>query len=180
VTPAEVLAAAADKLDVLASKASPGPWFFNSYSYVGSAPKTPAYNDWEPGPDHTLERTGKCEPCGDWREAAACHSWPRGHGCQYFDQDYDMDPEVVSVRSHHGDTAVRSRAADAEYIAAMNPLVGKALVSMLRAWSGAYSRETRHFHEMWNEAQRERMIGDKFPGFTETLALARLIIGGES
>jgi hypothetical protein len=33
---------------------------------------------------------------------------------------------------------------------------------------------------MWNEAARERMIGDKFPGFTEAVALARLIIGGES
>lgn len=69
---------------------------------------------------------------------------------------------------------------DISYIEAMNPLVGKALAGMLRTFGSEYVRETRHFHAMWNEAQRERMIGDKFPGFTEALALARLIIGGES
>jgi hypothetical protein len=162
VTPAEVLAAAADKLDALLVETSPGPWFCNGYSYVGSAPKGAAYDAWDPGGDHSLERTGLCGSCGDWREAAACHNWPRGHGCRYFDQDYDMDPEVVSVRSHHGDTAVRSRLADAEYIAAMNPLVGKALAKLLRV-----------------EAELATASG---PGWAvdESVALARLIVGGES
>lgn len=131
-TPHEELLAAADKLDTIIAGASPGPWCYNGYSYIFSAPKSAPYDAWEPGSDHTLERTGKCEPCGEWREPSACHNWPRGHGCQHFDQDYDTDPEVTHVRSHHGDTAVRSRMADAEYIEAMNPLVGAQLAALMR------------------------------------------------
>lgn len=145
--PAEELTAAADKLEAIIAEASPGPWGYNSYSWVGSAPKMLAYEHWEYGEGHTLERAGKCEPCGDWRDPIDClpnWTWPRGHGCKLFDVDYDMDPEVISVRSHHGDTAIRSRKADAEYIEAMNPLVGKALADWLREQSSAAAVRDGH------------------------------------
>lgn len=133
-SPAERLLAAADLLDKRANEASPGPWYYNGYSYVGSGPKSAPYNDWDFG-DHTLEREGLCEECGQWREPIGClptWTWPRGHGCKLFDTDYDMDSEVVHVRSHHGDTAVRQRAADAEWIATMHPEVGKLLAATMR------------------------------------------------
>lgn len=125
-TPADVLAAAADKLDARLKHTTPGPW-----EVFGDG-------------DRRLTIVGGAD---------------REYGVV---EDYELNPD------------------DAHYLAVMNPIAGKALVPVLRAFSEAYVRETRHFHEMWNEAARERMIGDKFPGFTETLALARLIIGGET
>lgn len=56
----------------------------------------------------------------------------------------------------------------------------EATAKVLRSLAAEYMRETRHFHAMWNDAARERMVGDKWPGFREALALARLINGSES
>jgi hypothetical protein len=179
--------AAADLLDKRASEASPGPWFYNGYSYVGSGPKSAAYNDWEFG-DHTLEREGLCELCGQWREPIAClpdWKWPRGHGCKLFDVDYDMDSEVVTVRSHHGDTAVRQRAADAEWIATMHPEVGKTLAKVLRERGlyaqGSVGNDTDpNYHE-----DCDGVIGDpeepyRCKCFDDLLSLADALLAGEA
>jgi hypothetical protein len=176
VTPAERLLAAADLLDKRASEATEGPWFYNSYSMVFSSPKMPPYDSWHPEDEgHTLERAGKCEPCGEWREPlcypdGSVHwTWPRGHGCKHFEQDYDMSPEVAGVPSHHGDTAVRSRKADAEYIATMHPEVGKAQAAMLRVLGSVDHPEVR----MGVSVHTQKV-------FDAALALADLLLAGGS
>lgn len=67
-----------------------------------------------------------------------------------------------------------------QYIAAMNPLVGKALAANLRSYQVAVERHWRVFHEMWKTEQRIRMMDDQMPGLVQALDLARLINGGES
>jgi hypothetical protein len=110
-TPAEELAAAADKLDALASGATQGPQFADEVM-------------------------------------------------------------LASIRGTHEE--------DAAYIAAMNPLVGKALAVLLRAFAGAVAREYLVFHEMWNDEQRLRSMATHMDGLHEALDLARLINGSES
>lgn len=176
-TPAEELTKAADKLDAIIAGASPGPWYYNSYSFIGSVPKSQAYHEWHPEDEgHTLERDGDCEPCGKWREPIAClpnWKWPRGHGCRHFEQDYDMDPEVAKVPSHHGDTAVRSRKADAEYIEATNPLVGAQLAALMRVSAEALETVS---------ADEQTSVACDIDGYVPhpLLAIARLINGGGS
>lgn len=100
--------------------ATPGPWFHNGYSWIGSEPLIKTYDAWiDPlvDADHTLDRTGDCRPCGKWRDPATCHNWPAGHGCRHHSEDYDRDPVVAHVPSHHGDTAIGRHAADMEFIA---------------------------------------------------------------
>lgn len=70
--------------------------------------------------------------------------------------------------------------ADAAYVAAMNPLIGKALADMLRRFAEAVERKWRVFHEMWKTEQRVRMCADEMPGLHEALAIARLINGSGS
>lgn len=129
-TPTEVLAAAADKLDALIAEAAP---------------------DWHLSESNHL--------------ALSLIEMPYMNGM---------------LKGQPGYTVSGPNDATTQYIAAMNPLVGKALAGMLRTFGSEYVRETRHFHEMWNEDARVRMIGDRFPGFTEALSLARLILGDES
>ena len=130
-TPGELLAAAADRLDALVANASDGPWEVGSH-YDMLYPDRPSW---------FLDGVER------WRGMT----------------------NNVNVGEDEG---------TARYIAAMNPLVGKALATMLRTFANEYVRETRHFHEMWNEAARVRMIGDRFPGFAQALELARIIVGG--
>ena len=88
--------------------ATPGPWFFNGYSGIGCADN--GYDAWldeRIDEGHTLYRrinAEPCEPCGT-------------PDCGYYDEDYDREPFVAHVSAHHGDTAVRRRALDAEAIA---------------------------------------------------------------
>jgi len=121
VTPAEVLAAAADKLEALASKVPAGPW--------GAE-------------ERSVEALGG--------ESA----WQR---------------DVVFVGGDGEGGASTPRVA--EYIAAMNPLVGKALAEVLRREANALKRsaQTPGFDGV------TLMLPDDV-----LLALARLIIGGES
>lgn len=105
-----------------ADAASDGPWFYNGYSAVFSSPKTRPYDAWfDTIPEgHTVERYGDCPVCGEW-QVYPCGVAPSpgvGHGCKFFTEDYRRDPLVAKVPSHHGDTAVEKRAADAEFIAA--------------------------------------------------------------
>lgn len=106
-TPAEVLTAAADKLEARLKHATPGPW-----EVFGDG-------------GHRLTIVGGAD---------------REYGVV---EDYELNPD------------------DAHYLAAMNPLVGKALAEWLRTAARNAS---------------EHMLGwDR-----EAVVLARLIIGGES
>lgn len=102
----------------LAQAATPGPWFYNSYGAVFSGPLAQGYDAWA-GPlfdaGHTLERSGECVACGDRKDE------PYGHGCRHFTEDYDRDPLVAGVPAHHGDTAIRRRQKDAQFIEAEDP-----------------------------------------------------------
>lgn len=108
----------------LAQAATPGPWEDNTYSTI-IGPGGQRHHDWsEPlfAADHTLERYGGCEPCGDWKPGWLRGSSPGlGHGCRHFDEDYELDPLVAGVPSHHGDTATGRHAADMRHIAANHP-----------------------------------------------------------
>lgn len=109
----------------LADAATDGPWFYNSYSAVFSQPTLPSYDEWFATiPDgHTVERRGACPPCGQWMDIPCLEPSTYEHGCRYFSEDYRRDPLVAKVPSHHGDTAIEKRAADAEFIAAARELV---------------------------------------------------------
>ena len=94
-----------DELDAAREAATPGPWFFNSYSAVMSSPRLGEYND---------------------AESLIPEDAP--------DEAYDGLPEFVVARVPvaGGDTATRQGATDAALIvAAVNHL--PALVSALRA-----------------------------------------------
>lgn len=109
-TPAEVLAAAADRLDKLAGEAEQGPWAPRSFEIL--------------------------------------------HG-------------VVSAHEHIASTETPI---EAQYIAAMNPLVGKALAEVFRSEAQAFrGGEQRGFDG-----------ADLYRVNPRLMALARLIIGGES
>lgn len=125
-TPAEVLAAAADRLDALVAEATGGPW---SAHYVSAL--------------HT--------------DAGA---WVGAPGERTTDGVY-----VASTAN-----AVEGLG-DAAYIAAMNPLVGKALSKVLRreAETLAQSARTPVFDG------RTLMLPDE-----HLLEIARLIVGGET
>lgn len=108
----------------LAETASPGPWFGNSYSAVFSGPLNRTYDAWvEPlvRIGHELERYGHCEPCGDWKPSHLAPSPSLGHGCRYFDEEYERDPNVLHVPSHHGDTSTGRHRADCDFIEANGP-----------------------------------------------------------
>jgi hypothetical protein len=109
-----------DALAALADAATEGPWFFDSYCRVSSAPKVQTYDDWS-GPlldaGHTLERHGQCDACPD-RPIPEGRSPQLGAGCAHADEDYARDPLVAEVPPYAGDTAHGQRAADAEFIAA--------------------------------------------------------------
>lgn len=132
-----LLTRAADKLEKILAEVSPGPWAYNSYAAVFSVPKMHAYDAWLDSVDegHTLERHGLCAPCGPvWRDPPP--SPGLGHGCKMFVEDYRRDAVVASVPPIAGDSAHGCHAANAGYIEAMNPIVGHALVGLLRAEAG--------------------------------------------
>ena len=120
----EKLRTAIEAEKALAEAATPGPWFGNSYSAVFSSPLSKTYDAWS-GPlidaGHTLERKGECPPCGDWKVPPYVPGPGYGHGCRHFGEDYDRDPLVATVPAHHGDTAIRRHAMDAELIAHNDP-----------------------------------------------------------
>lgn len=123
-TPAEVLAAAADRLDALIAGASDGPW------QVEGLKETPVSD----------ETTWYLEGIERWR---------------------GMTNSV-----HLGEDEGTAR-----YIAAMNPLVGKALAEVLR--NAAKNAETLNRPPYTSGASVTQ-------GDSDLLMLARLIIGGES
>lgn len=114
-TPAEELAAAADKLDALSGSASHGPWI-------------------EAG-------------MGEF-------------GWSVIGGDFPLTSNFA-VETEDGDQGK----ADAAYIAAMNPLVGKALAAVLRQWAKMIRLDPAFLRRVGGE---------------ETLAVARLINGSES
>lgn len=122
-TPAEVLAAAADKLDALAGNdLTPGPW-----TVEFECPEGEHHHDWD-------------------------EVWIAGHR-----------RSTVAGLNERYTAAPR----DAAYIAAMNPLVGKALADLLRAHAEV-------------AATLEQMLTPEGPPTGHVYELARLIIGGES
>jgi len=141
-SPAERLQAAADRIRRITNAADPGPWVYNSYSAIFSGPMMRAYDKWcdDTIPEgHTVERRGECPPCGGWKGPGWAGSPGLGHGCQFFTEDYRRDPLIASVPSHHGDTAIEKRAADAEHIAFWDPptaeLVARLLEGMAAHWA---------------------------------------------
>lgn len=128
-TPSELLRAAADELEKRIEGTSPGPWFYNGYSGIYSQPMLRLYEDWlddRPMADHTMKRQGTCPDCNG--------------SCALFTEDYERDPTVLFAAAHHGDTAIGARAADLAYAAAMDPLVGAALVEILRSTADVLDR----------------------------------------
>jgi hypothetical protein len=143
-SPAERLQKAADRIRKVADAANPGPWVYNSYSAIFSGPMMRTYDKWwdDTIPEgHTVERYGECPPCGDWKEfpCGIAPSPGLGHGCRYFTEDYRRDPLIATVPSHHGDTAIEKRAADAEHIELWAPptaeLVAVLLEGMAAHWA---------------------------------------------
>lgn len=82
-----------------AEAATPGPWFFNSYSTVQAKVLCEAYRQLA-------------------KEWAAAGRPSAERGSPWFERFYDAEPEVCHVPAHHGDTSVRARHRDAEFIAA--------------------------------------------------------------
>lgn len=113
-----------DAVEARAIAATDGPWFYDSYSGVFSAPKVALYDPWLDTVDasHTMERHGRCDACGQ-------------DGCRLFSDEYRRNPLVAHVPAHHGDTAIGARAADAKFIAAARTDVPKmaAEIRWLRA-----------------------------------------------
>ena len=151
-----------DRLEALTKEATPGPWFYNSYSAIFSTPKIKTYDEWfDTIPEgHTVERYGSCPACGDWKAPTACGlaTPASNHGCRYFDEDYKRDPLVAHVPSHHGDTAIGRRAKDAELIeAAVNalPLLLEE-VRQLREQVAAVGEANIHLNARLGEVKRER------------------------
>ena len=129
-TPAEVLAAAADKLDALVAEATEGPWT----AHYGSDLHT---------------------------DAAA---WIGAPGRA------TTDGVFVATTAN----AVEGLG-DAAYIAAMNPLIGKALADYLRGAAHRLSSRPLDFQEV---AADRGVLFDAYYG--HALGLARLILGDES
>lgn len=144
----DLLSQAADRLDGILAQCSPGPWFYNSYSGVFSSPKVQTDESWhEPilKTRHSLERRGPCLAC-------------ERDGCAHAYESYQQDCLVASVPSWCGDTAAGQAVCNAEYLEAMNPIVGRALVRALRDSLAGY-----------------REAGD----MTDSLALQRRTAGGQ-
>jgi hypothetical protein len=110
----------ADDLRALAAAATPGPWFYDSYSRVFCSAKGRLYDD--------IEFPECVVPA--WK--TSCDE-PRGscHGCPFFEHDYRESPVVAFVQPHHGDTAIGQRSADAEFVAAVSPDVVVGLLDEL-------------------------------------------------
>lgn len=122
---------AADQIRALADTGTPGPWYFNGYSNIGSPDN--GYDAWSMervNDGHTLEGrlgAGRCDACGDWSwaytDATGDTTEYPGHGCRLYTEDYNRDPSVADVPAHHGDTAIGRRAEDAaKIVAAVNAL----------------------------------------------------------
>jgi hypothetical protein len=97
-----------------ADAATPGPWFYNGYSWVGRQDTGDAsdgltFDEWadtiEEG--HSAERYGACEACGTDRPSGCVHAgeWVR------------RETTVAGVPATYGDTATGLHAADADFIA---------------------------------------------------------------
>jgi hypothetical protein len=130
------LTAAAEHIREIAEAANPGPWNYNSYSAIFSGPMMRTYDAWfDTIPEgHTVERYGKCELCGDWKvfPCGVAPSPGLGHGCRYFSEDYRRDPLIAHVPSHHGDTAVEKRVADAKHISLWDPPTALLVAELLQ------------------------------------------------
>jgi hypothetical protein len=150
VTPAEVLAAAADKLDALVEDASDGPWTAEASSCITRLPG---------GVAHEFVSWAVFSPEPDEEDPTTMVAGP------------ERDPRDQKLWGGIW------KAEDAAYIAAMNPLVGKALADVLRRFGNACERDMSSTHDLWSRPSR---VDDRIPGLTAALDLARLIIGGES
>ena len=132
---------AADQIRALADTGTPGPWYFNGYSNIGSPDN--GYDAWSMervDDGHTLEGrlgAGRCDACGDWSwaytDATGDTTEYPGHGCRLYTEDYNRDPSVADVPAHHGDTAIGRRAEDAaKIVAAVNALPALAFYAAIR------------------------------------------------
>lgn len=105
----------------LVEGATPGPWFYNSYSGVFSAPLM--------------------EQCKALEDECAAAGWPPCDLPQdqpWYDRFYDTEPQVCKVPAHHGDTATGRHAANAAFIAACRDMVPKLLEVARAAQVGAF------------------------------------------
>lgn len=85
--------------------ATPGPWAFNGYSAIVTPDA--GYDAWESerlSEGHSLDLREGCTVC-------------EKRQCDFYTEDYDREPIVAHVPSHHGDTAIHRRVSDAEAIA---------------------------------------------------------------
>lgn len=114
-------------LRALAEAATPGPWAYSGYAGI-FAPDNgyDAWTDARLDEGHSLDRAIRdpCEPCG-------------GGTCEFHTEDYERDNRIASVRPHHGDTAIGSKAKCAAFIVAADPSVVLALLDRLEAAEAA-------------------------------------------
>jgi hypothetical protein len=126
------------RLRALAAEATPGPWFYNGYSGVFSAPLTQVYDDLE---DFECKVPEYKESCGD----GPCS------GCPFFEHEYRHGPLVVHVPAHHGDTAIGRHAADGAFIAEACSLIPALLdeIERLRAVIDDVRAEGEPINNTW-------------------------------
>lgn len=106
-----------DRLDDLSRKATPGPWFWNSYSTVFSEPLGQIADDWP------LDGDDIADPD------------------RYY---FEAEARVAGVPAFRGDTAHGRHAADAKFIAACDP---GTIGTMIREIRALRQREVDSEHE---------------------------------
>jgi hypothetical protein len=156
------------ELTALKSKteaATPGPWFWNSYSCIFSEHFTPTTAEEEDNiPDYPNEPRPGSQPGHEWFDEAD-NAWLAQRKAAYL-----ADSVVASVPAHYGDTATDRHAADAELIAACDPQTISDLVEEILEWRSkdnqalAVLAKIDALHQKWLEAGTPRHTGSGEPG----------------
>lgn len=135
-----------EALLALVEKASPAPWFYDSYSTVFSAPKVQVTEDfWTDerlSDGHTYDhRAGQvCPACGERPAYYGETSRPELRGqrfgtywdCARSEEAMDAESAVAHVNASYGDTATGQRIADAQFIAAARSAMPKLIAEIIR------------------------------------------------
>lgn len=135
-----------EALSALVEKASPGPWFYDSYSTVFSSPKVQATEDfWTDerlGDGHTYDhRAGQiCPACGERPAIHGDNALPEFRGkrfgtywdCARSEEAMDAESAVAHVNASYGDTATGQRIADAQFIAAARNVIPELIAEIIR------------------------------------------------
>jgi hypothetical protein len=167
-TPADELRAAAAHIRQLAEAATPGPWYYDSYSWIASGPLMQPYEKWDTG-NHSCERYGTCPECGEWKKSPYAPSPGLGHGCKLHDEEYRREPTVARVPAHHGDTAIDAHRWDADHISTWHPGVALLVADWLEAKAIEY--ETR-----CTTVAQQRFVAGEYGGDPDpAVALARAL-----